>query len=137
VEVSLPERAYDVAGRLLAAAIEDAEASGESPRETLARRADQYGEALGRAARSEPATDDTVTRVLETQGFEPRQDGADILLGNCPFHALAKEHPRLVCGMNQHLLTGLLRGIGETELEAWLTPGPGHCCVRLTPEGRR
>jgi predicted ArsR family transcriptional regulator len=132
VEVSLPERAYDVAGRLLAAAIDDAEASGESPREALARRADQYGETLGQASRFTAIATDALTQVLETHGFEPRRDGADILLGNCPFHALAKEHPALVCGMNRHLLGGLLRGLGDTDHQARLSPTPGLCCVRLT-----
>jgi predicted ArsR family transcriptional regulator len=145
VEVSLPERAYDVAGRLLAAAIEDAEASGESAREALARRSDQYGETLGRTGRTTgiPTNDDDtlagndmLTRVLEAQGFEPRRDGNAILLGNCPFHALAKEHPALVCGMNQHLLTGLLRGLGDTDFEAEVSPAAGHCCVRLTTDAK-
>jgi predicted ArsR family transcriptional regulator len=132
VQVSLPERAYDVAGRLLAAAIEDADASGESPREALARRADQYGETLGQASRFTPVAIDALTQVLETHGFEPRIDGADIVLGNCPFHALAKEHAALVCGMNRHLLDGLLRGLGDTDHQAQLSPAAGLCCVRLT-----
>jgi predicted ArsR family transcriptional regulator len=132
VQVSLPERAYDVAGRLLAAAIEDADASGDSPREALARRADEYGETLGQASRCTTIAMDALTYVLETQGFEPRRDGADVLLGNCPFHALAKEHPELLCGMNQHLLTGLLRGLGDDAYQARLSPAAGHCCVRLT-----
>jgi DNA-binding transcriptional ArsR family regulator len=43
VVVSLPERRYDVAGRLLAAAIEDAEGSGDSPGMALDRRAPPVG----------------------------------------------------------------------------------------------
>ena len=39
VAVSLPQRRYDLAGRLLSSAVEDAERSGNSPRETLAQRA--------------------------------------------------------------------------------------------------
>jgi predicted ArsR family transcriptional regulator len=127
VEVSLPERTYDVAGLLLAAALEDAESTGDSPAKALARHAARYGKALGAKTRG---TGDVI-QVLEAQGFEPQQDGPDILLRNCPFHLLAKEHSQLVCGMNQQLLKGLLDGLGATDREARLSPSPGHCCVRL------
>ncbi|WP_112247640.1 helix-turn-helix transcriptional regulator [Kribbella monticola] len=127
VEVSLPERTYDVAGRLLAAALEDAESTGESPVRALGRHAARYGRTLGETARG---TGDVV-QVLERQGFEPRQDGPDILLGNCPFHQLASEHPQLVCGMNLQLMEGLLDGLGDADREALLAPSAGHCCVRL------
>ncbi|QNE21941.1 helix-turn-helix domain-containing protein [Kribbella qitaiheensis] len=127
VEISLPGRTYDVAGLLLAAALEDAESTGEPPTRALARHATRYGKSLGETARG---TRDVI-QVLEKQGFEPREDGPDILLGNCPFHLLANEHQQLVCGMNQHLLTGLLDGLGDTDREAILSPSPGHCCVRI------
>ncbi|NUS77025.1 MAG: transcriptional regulator, partial [Streptomyces sp.] len=38
------------------------------------------------------------------------------------------------CGMNLHLLQGVLQGLGEGGFEASLAPTPGHCCVRLEPE---
>ncbi|TDU87239.1 putative ArsR family transcriptional regulator [Kribbella voronezhensis] len=128
VEVSVPERTYGVAGHLLAAALEDAESSGESPARALARHAARYGRTLGETARG---TGDVV-QVLERQGFEPRQDGPDILLGNCPFHQLANEHPQLVCGMNLQLIEGLLDGLGDADREALLAPSAGNCCVRLS-----
>jgi predicted ArsR family transcriptional regulator len=127
IEVSLPGRTYDVAGLLLAAALDEAESTGESPARALARHAAAYGKTVGAKARG---TGDVI-EVLERQGFEPHEDGPDILLGNCPFHLLAKEHAQLVCGMNQQLLTGLLDGLGDTGREALLSPTPGHCCVRL------
>ncbi|MCP3804117.1 hypothetical protein NLX83_33080 [Allokutzneria sp. A3M-2-11 16] len=52
-------------------------------------------------------------------------------LGNCPFHSLAKRHTEMVCGMNLHLLNGLLEGLAATGFTARLEPTPGHCCVRL------
>jgi predicted ArsR family transcriptional regulator len=194
VEISLPERTYDVAARLLAAALQEAETTGESPKEALARQAIHHGRSLGRTARAkhiageheadpasttspanptqgedqaEPTRDgetakptrdedtaeptrDTaqptrdegtagatregwalVVGVLAGQGFEPRAEGAEILLGNCPFHGLAKEYPALVCGMNQQLLAGVLDGVGDDEREAVISPSPGHCCVRV------
>ncbi|TDO46880.1 putative ArsR family transcriptional regulator [Kribbella sp. VKM Ac-2527] len=136
VAVSLPEHRYDLAGRLLATAIEDAEATGESPRAALDRLARKLGNELGAAARdttSGASRPDAVMGVLEQQGFEPRADANAIVLGNCPFHSLAQQHTDLVCEMNLCLLDGLLTGLDATQLQAHLKPEPGHCCVRLEP----
>lgn len=126
VEVSLPEHRYELAGQLLAAAIEDADASGESPRAALERRARQLGHDL---ATANPEAD--VEEILEDQGFEPRREGKAIVLGNCPFHALAKHHTELVCEMNLCLLGGILTGASDTRFQARIHPEPGQCCVRL------
>jgi predicted ArsR family transcriptional regulator len=139
VAVSLPERRYDLVGGLLAGAVEEAQASGESPRDALARRAFDRGRELGRAARAaddDGAGQEAVLRVLEEQGFEPRPDDAAVTLANCPFHALAAEHTELVCGMNLQLLDGVLEGAGAADLTASLQPSPGRCCVRLEPAVR-
>jgi len=69
--------------------------------------------------------------LLQDHGFEPQVAGSDIVLHNCPFHALAQEHPELVCGMNLHLLEGVLQGLGQTGLRACLDPAPSRCCVRM------
>ena len=124
IEITLPERQYAVAGQLLAAAVEDAESTGSSPREAVNRRAREYGATLGRAGAD-------LTGILQAHGFEPRPDGTGISLANCPFRRLAAEHPQLVCGMNLNLLTGLLEAVGDTGLEARLDPQVQHCCVRL------
>jgi predicted ArsR family transcriptional regulator len=134
VEVSLPEHRYALAGRLLAAAIEDAEATGESPRAALDRRARQLGSEI--AARNSAGAEtgpDAVLRILEAHGFEPRADEDAIVLGNCPFHTLARQHTELVCEMNLCLLDGLVTGLDGSGLQARLKPEPGHCCVRLEP----
>ncbi|MFJ8113776.1 helix-turn-helix transcriptional regulator [Streptomyces sp. NPDC096132] len=127
VTVSLPERHYELAGRLLAHAVEESEATGEPVRTCLHRKAHDLGTRLG--AQDQAGVFD----VLERYGFEPRHDGDAILLGNCPFHALAREYTQTVCGMNLHLLRGIVAGLGEGGLQARLAPGPGHCCVRLEP----
>jgi predicted ArsR family transcriptional regulator len=126
IEVSLPTRQYDVAGRLLAGAVEDAEASGGSPRQAVERRAHGYGKSFGASGRP-------LTQVLDEHGFEPRVEGAAVALANCPFRALAKDHPALVCTMTLRLVEGLLDGYGDTGLHAKLGGSPGHCCVRLEP----
>jgi predicted ArsR family transcriptional regulator len=133
VSVSLPERRYDLAGQLLAGALEEADQSGESPRAILDRRAYRLGVELGESTQAGHEAD-AVLAVLEAQGFEPRvQEDTQVLLENCPFHTLARAHTQTVCGMNLNLVTGLLSGLGNTRLLARLDPRPGHCCVRLEP----
>ena len=130
VEVSFPERHYDLAGDLLAAAMAAAEESGESPRAVLARLAYERGRDLGAGA---PAGDGRAAAlgVLEHHGFEPRVEDGAVTLANCPFHTLAREHTDLVCGMNLRLLEGVLDGVPAADLKARLQPAPGRCCVRL------
>jgi predicted ArsR family transcriptional regulator len=130
VGVLLPERRYELAGRLLSGALEQAERSGGTPRDVLAQRAYQVGKQIGEHARG------TAVQVLEEYGFEPRADGDEIVLGNCPFHALAQEYTTLVCGMNLSLIDGVLDGLGATGLTARLNPAPPSCCVRLS-SGKR
>jgi predicted ArsR family transcriptional regulator len=132
VAVSLPERRYDLAGRLLAAALVEADRSGERPAVVLYRTAFARGRELaeGRAGR------EGVLRVLEDHGFEPLADGEAIALANCPFHTLAREQTELVCRMNLRLLEGVVDVVADARLEAQLRPEPGRCCVRLEPAER-
>src|SRR4051794_12057140 len=95
---SLPERPDRLAGGLIAASVAEAERTGERPGAVLARRAFECGRELAtRAADGDP---DAPVGVLEDHGFEPRIEEDAILLANCPFHVLARNHPELVCGMN-------------------------------------
>ncbi|MBE1494416.1 putative ArsR family transcriptional regulator [Amycolatopsis lexingtonensis] len=126
VSVSLPERQYELAGQLLATAVEEADETGGSAREILLRRARERGVELAGGAPD-------ILGTLEEHGFEPRADGDQVLLGNCPFHQLARTHQRLVCEMNLGLVEGMLAGAGDRGLRARLEPGPGLCCVRLGP----
>ena len=131
VAVSLPERRYDLAGELLAGALEEAESSGELPRTVLERRARRRGRELGSEVADEGA--EPVLRLLEEHGFEPRPEDGAVALANCPFHALAQQHTALVCGMNLRLLEGVLEEVGGAGLAARLAPSAGRCCVRLEP----
>jgi predicted ArsR family transcriptional regulator len=132
VSVSLPERRYDLAGELLAAALAEAESTGESPGGVLERAAYDRGKALGSGAGSGR---EGVLQVLEEHGFEPRADGEVIALANCPFHTLARQYTDLVCGMNLHLLEGVVDAVPDAGLTARLCPTEGACCVRLQPGG--
>jgi predicted ArsR family transcriptional regulator len=137
VTVSLPQRRYDLAGRLLCSALERTERSGQSPRALLDQCAYQMGKEIGKKARGTAGnheTRDTAVQVLEAYGFEPRIEGDNVTFVNCPFHTLAQEYTELVCGMNLSLLNGLLDGLAPIGLTAHLWPTPRRCCVRLSPE---
>lgn len=126
VEVSLPQRRYELAGELLAGAVEEAEAAGLPIREAVASRAREVGRQMGQGDEwSDPVP------VLERNGFEPRNESGVVRLGNCPFHNLARQHTDLVCGMNLNLLEGLLEGLGCRAYTARLAPNPDNCCVVL------
>ncbi|HEX6469681.1 MAG TPA: helix-turn-helix domain-containing protein [Streptosporangiaceae bacterium] len=131
ITVSLPDRRYELAARLLADAVHEAQSSGESPRAVLDRRARELGRRLGRELDRQAHAD--LMGALETLGFEPRTRGDTIVLANCPFHNLARRHTELVCGMNLCLLGGLLDGLTEHDVTARLEPAPEHCCVRFHP----
>jgi len=124
VSISLPERQYELAGGLLATAVEEADETGGSPRAILARCARERGAELAAGGQD-------IVAALEDNGFEPRLEDGEVLLANCPFHRLAQVHTRLVCEMNLGLVEGMLAGVGESGLRARLDPQPGSCCVRL------
>lgn len=140
IELSLPPREYDLAGRLLAGAIASSEATGSSARVELERAAHAFGRTLGEEAvalagprGSRAKLRAALLDVLRGHGFEPRTAGSDVVLGNCPFHVLARQHTELVCGMNLHLMAGVrsVLPLRETELVPRLEPEPGQCCVKF------
>jgi predicted ArsR family transcriptional regulator len=140
LDISLPERRYDLAGRLLVKAVAQAERTGTTVSEALQQVAARTGRSVGVQAASvldrQAPSDEVEAAVLDAlaaDGYEPRRDGEGITLANCPFHALAREATDLVCGMNRAYLGGVLDGIGAGSLHARLDPAPGRCCVRLEP----
>lgn len=140
IEVSLPPRRYDLAGRLLATAIEAAGRSGSPVRVELEGVARSMGRSMGQevAERLEKRASKATKRqalldVLASHGFEPRLRAGDVILANCPFHALAQEFRDVVCVMNLHLVQGIRSALplGERELQPRWAPEPGRCCVTL------
>lgn len=138
IAVSLPERHYDLAGRLMADAIDESVARGVPVLAALQESAARHGRELALEAGTHdvhPPDQDLVARtctVLATHGYEPRAAGGEIQLANCPFHTLVADHARLVCGMNLALLDGVGQGLGEGSVTARLDPAPGRCCVVLS-----
>lgn len=141
VSASVPERRYDLAGSLLASAVDEAGRTGAPVADAVGAAAyaagRRIGEEAGDAAVSPERGDDrrpAVLDVLARHGYQPEVgDHDEVALANCPFHRLAQEHRALVCGMNLDLVRGLLDGMGATDqLAARLAPEPGYCCVRIT-----
>jgi predicted ArsR family transcriptional regulator len=135
--VTVPPRDYELAGRILAAGVEEAAASGAPVAEAVGRAAGAAGRRIGASVgdgAGEAATLDDVVTALARQGYEPRVDGPSVVLLNCPFHALAADHLALVCGINLQLLAALLGELGHPAT-ARLEPAPGRCCVVLTAAG--
>jgi predicted ArsR family transcriptional regulator len=131
VAVSLPERHYDLAGRILAAAVERAR-DGSALDAAVDEAAGAAGRELGEGRAGDDV--DAFTAVLTDVGFEPRVEEGTVLLANCPFDALARSHTALVCGMNRAFVQGVADGVG-CAITARLAPEPGLCCVRGEPEG--
>jgi predicted ArsR family transcriptional regulator len=134
--VSLPERRYDLAGRILASAVERSARDG-APVSTVVRDvAHETGRELGVLGPQDEPEQERAAQALTTQGYEPRVSDAEIVLANCPFDALAREHTELICGMNEAYVGGVLDGLGCSGLQARLDPAPELCCVRVRPGAR-
>jgi predicted ArsR family transcriptional regulator len=138
LRVSLPERRYELAGRVLAQAIVDAGHEGVPVAAALRRTAKGTGRALGEEARrhagphaGQAAPLASAHGMLTGLGYEPRANPDGLTLANCPFHALAQDYTELVCGMNLDLVDGLLAGLQRGNLETRLDPAPGRCCVTV------
>src|SRR4051812_27086901 len=96
VAASVPERHYDLAGSMLAAAVAESARTGAPVSDCLHVAAHQAGRTLGAAART--AVDgasadgdlrDRLLIVLERHGYEPVVESGAVVLANCPFHRLA------------------------------------------------
>jgi predicted ArsR family transcriptional regulator len=131
VAVSVPERRYDLAGRLLARAVADAQRTGRPILESLDDVARVAGREIGAAGSGRRAVVDRVVALLAAHGYSPQATCRDVTLENCPFHALAQEETELVCGMNRSFVQGMLEGVGAPGLDAGLDPAPGRCCVTI------
>lgn len=132
LEVSIPPRRYDLAAGILAEAL-DAD-SPDSPLESLADVAAEYGRQVGRRARARDRGSGLLT-ALRVLGYEPALSGDDVVLRNCPFRDVAQVRPELICRqMNLALVAGVLAGTKSRSLHAVPAPPPstGWCCVLVT-----
>ena len=140
LSVILPERRYDLAGQLLASAIDDAAAHGTTPADALKAAAAGWGRSIADQAQatagSRPSPERLLActcKALAENGYEPQRIGGTIVLRNCPFDVLAREHTQLVCGMNLAIMAAVTEQLHEIALAAQLEPAPDRCCVVLEP----
>jgi predicted ArsR family transcriptional regulator len=144
INVSVPERHYDLAAELLARALEQAgERAGEGAGDVKGMLADvarAHGHDVGRELRSTSNASDGGARpqlverlgdVLARNGYEPRVSGGVVTMANCPFHVLAEGHRDLVCHMNHELLSGVAEEAGLLPDAVRLDPDPERCCVTI------
>lgn len=139
VAVSLPERHYELAGRLLAEAVTRSALGGTSVANDLQDAAQTAGSVIGESvlaragSEADPASlQEVIALELEDQGYEPRREPDGFVMANCPFHSLAVEYTDLVCGMNLDLMRGMLERLDGAGLQARLDPVDGQCCVQLS-----
>lgn len=129
IGVSVPERNYDLAGSVLAAALSSAMDDGGAAREALLAAAHAKGTAAGAGGRG-------FLDVLASQGYQPEpDDGGGHMLVNCPFHKLSRSHPDVVCAMNGAFLAGVAESCGVEGTRISGDDRPGHCCARILPAG--
>lgn len=129
ISVSLPSRRYDLAGHVLADAVERA-LDGTPMPEAVDVAADAAAHAVATAY-----DDASVADVLGALGYEPRPDGG-LRLANCPYDRLAADHADLVCAVNERFIAGLCSALGSEEPVArtGTGPSPSGCCVRIGAE---
>jgi predicted ArsR family transcriptional regulator len=130
VAVSLPEREYDLVGQVLAAAVERS-LGGDRLEAALSEEARAAGRRDGTAYDGKGGELERSAGALASRGFEPQRSGDGLVLRNCPFDALAREHTALVCGVNHDYVGGVLDGLGCHRTTARLDPAPDRCCVRV------
>jgi predicted ArsR family transcriptional regulator len=137
ISVSIPERHYDVIGKLLVDAILAEDGERIRAAEAVATREGRtVGEETRRKVRlRRPGAERalaTASEVLRDRGYEPYSapDGS-LRLRSCPFHTLARHAPEVVCRMNRAFIEGLVGGIGGESARVAQEPVPGECCVAI------
>lgn len=127
--VSLPERRYDLVAHILATAVQRA-AQGTPLADALHGAAYEEGRHLGTETSTAGPDLARLAQALATQGFEPRIEDGVLVLANCPFDSLVREHASLICSLNESYVQGAVDGLGCVSVRADLAPVPGMCCVQ-------
>jgi predicted ArsR family transcriptional regulator len=127
IGASVPDRNYDLAGELMAAAIERSTAGGEPVADALPAESFRKGCSLAEAA-------ETLEDFLVQAGYRPEPDGdGGFLLPNCPFHRLSDRYQGVVCTMNGAFLRGAATRFDASAERVAPAGQPGHCCARIMP----
>lgn len=130
VTVSVPSRRYDLAGQVLADAVERALA-GVPMADALHEAADNAARIVTEAWPPEAEGEqERLAEVLEQLGYEPRVREGEVTLFNCPFDRVASDHRDVVCAMNRDFVERVGERLGCTSLSAESTE-PARCCVKV------
>jgi predicted ArsR family transcriptional regulator len=134
VAVSLPSRRYDLAGQVLADAVERGLAGTPIDEALDAAAGAAASQAVDAASDANGSDLDRIAGALRPYGYEPRVED-DLVLANCPFDRIAGSHPDVVCAMNHAFVAGVVDGLGCGGLEAAREPGEepdvSGCCVTV------
>jgi len=118
LDVSIPERHYDLLAELLLEAARDE--SGDPPAEVLDRVGYAFGQRLGLAEVARGEADPVASAAgavreaasaLSRLGFDARVEeggGMSITACSCPFERLAFKDPERVCGLDRAIWRGVL-----------------------------
>jgi predicted ArsR family transcriptional regulator len=131
LDLSVPERRYDLAAQILLAGVRDA-GPGDAREASFAAAADKGSAVAAEYIGLDGPQRDQACTVLADLGYEPVEHPEQIRLTNCPFHGLVEGSPELVCGINVHFVTALMAGLGLDDIDARFEPTPDECCVNLT-----
>jgi len=142
VDLSLPPRRYDVAGRVMARAIAESTTRRSQTAAQIAKRlardegrevGEQY---VGSGRPSRKKTLAAVEEALASCGYEPAVTDETVQLRNCPFHSLRDAAPQLICELNESFVAGIIDGLeGARSVTAELCGRiDGNCCVVVRAE---
>ena len=120
IGVSVPERRYEFAARLLLEAVNDSKA-----RDAVVAAGNAEGHRIGERAR---ANERSLADVLDDEGFEPCEVDGSIQLRNCPFTGLTSELDGVVCSMTHAMVNGIAEELG-VHPQVREERRPGLCCV--------
>ena len=131
IAVTLPDREYELAGRLLSDAVAESARTGGPVLDAVNRTFAAYGAAAGAQVDAGADPLGAAADALARQGYEPRRDGSRVDLHNCPFHALAQAQTDLICRANLCLVAAVAEEVAPERVDARLEPRPDRCCVVL------
>lgn len=136
VSVSLPERHYEFMGEILAEAIAPRKGTHDSIA-VACRAAFDRGRAIARDVMKRsraPSTSAVLKRLLTRRGYEPYEDeSGQLRTRSCPFHALSRQAPDVICRINRQFVEGVLKGLSIDDVDVNVDRRPGECCVHLIP----
>ncbi len=144
IEISVPERQYELAGRLLLEGVANQIRGWVGPG-VHQRRCSGRGTAGGAPGRLRPRPAPPGPRAHP--GRRPggaRRTVDSSRSGNRPrswpcatarFTGWLELSPDVVCGMNRSFIEGIVRGLGNDSVKVILDPEQGQCCVKLCSPG--